>query len=71
MSETKYIYKTASSPLSWVFAIFTSIVGYTINDSLFWAVVDFFFWPFAWIKWLICHEVSLSIIKESFSFFLK
>jgi hypothetical protein len=25
----------------------------------------------AWIKWVICQEVNLSIIKQSFEWFLK
>jgi hypothetical protein len=25
----------------------------------------------AWCKWLICQQVNLSIIKETFSFFLR
>ena len=56
-------------------AIFTARLGYFINlqnDSwfpAFWAIVDFFFWPIAWIKWLICEQVNMSIIKEAFSFF--
>jgi uncharacterized membrane protein len=72
MSNTKYIQTTATSPLSWIAAIVTAIIGYNVNDqSVFWAVVDFFFWPLAWIKWLICQEVNISIIKDSFSFFLQ
>jgi hypothetical protein len=52
--------------------IFTAVVGYHINDqSLFWAIVDWLFWPFAWVKWLICQEVSISVIKEAFAFFLQ
>ena len=70
MSNTKYVYKV--SPFSWVFAIITAIIGYNVNhQSLFWAIVDFFFWPLAWIKWLICAEVNLTIIKQSFSFFFQ
>jgi hypothetical protein len=55
--------------LYFIFAICTAMIGKTIHGSLFWAIVDFFFWPFAWIKWLLCQEVTLSIIKQTFSFF--
>lgn len=48
------------------FFLCTAIIGNTINNSLFWAVVNFFFAP---ISWLICKDVS--IIKESFRFFLE
>jgi len=49
----------------------TAMIGYHIHSSIFWAVMDFFFFPLAWIKWLVMHQVNLSIIKETFSFFLK
>lgn len=49
----------------------TAMIGYRIHSSIFWAVVDFFFYPLAWIKWLVMHQVNLSIIKETFAFFLK
>ncbi len=47
------------------------MVGDTINDSGFWAVIDFIFTPLAWAKWLICHEVTLTIIKHTFNSFLQ
>lgn len=54
-----------------IIALFTSVVGYKIHGSIFWAIVDWIFWPFVWLKWFICQEVNISIIKEAFSFFLK
>lgn len=52
-------------------AIITAIVGREIHNSIGWAIVDFFFWPFAWLKWLVCQEVNLTIIKQAFAFFLQ
>jgi len=52
-------------------AIATAMIGHRVNDSLFWAIVDFFFWPLAWAKWLICQQVNISIIRETFAFFLR
>ena len=52
-------------------AIATAMIGYHIHHSRFWAVMDFFFWPFAWIKWLILQQVDMSIIRETFAFFFK
>lgn len=52
-----------------LFATATAMVGYHIHHSLFWAVVDFIFSPVAIIKWLICHELTLAVIKDTFSFF--
>ena len=49
----------------------TSMIGYTIHGSIFWAIIDWIFMPIAWCKWLILQEVNLSIIKETFSFFFK
>jgi len=49
----------------------TAIIGYEIHRSLFWSICDYIFFPLAWAKWLICQEVSISIIKSAFSFFLK
>lgn len=52
-------------------AIVTSIVGHAIHGSIFWAIMDLFFWPFAWCKWLMMQQVNLSIIKRAFAFFLQ
>jgi hypothetical protein len=51
--------------------LITAMIGHTIHNSIFWSIIDFIFWPIAWVKWLIMQEVNLSIIKETFSFFLK
>ena len=48
----------------------TAMIGYTIHKSIFWSIMDFMFAPLAWIKWLICHEVTLDIIKKTFDWFL-
>jgi hypothetical protein len=52
-----------------ILSALTAIIGYGIHKSVFWAICDFIFFPVAWIKWLICQEVSVSIIKQAFSFF--
>lgn len=49
--------------------ILTAMVGYTIHNSIFWSIIDFLFAPIAWIKWIICQEVTLSILKTTFSWF--
>lgn len=49
----------------------TAIIGKEIHGSIFWAIVDFFFAPLVWLKWLICEEVNITIIKSAFAFFLK
>lgn len=70
MSRERIVYKTASSPWNFICAVITATIGHAIHGSIFWTIIDFFFWPIAWIKWIICQEVSLSIIKKAFSFFL-
>lgn len=52
-----------------IVCVLTAMIGYTIHGSWFWAVVDFFFAPFAWAKWLICHEVTMTVIKATFTWF--
>jgi hypothetical protein len=55
----------------------TSFLGYSINQKaeswcpFIWSIIDGVFWPLAWLKWLICHQVNLSVVKEAFGFFLK
>jgi hypothetical protein len=47
----------------------TAMIGYTIHNSLFWAIMDFCFMPIALIKWFICHEITLKVIQDTFSWF--
>ena len=54
-----------------ILAFCTAMIGYTIHTSIFWSIMDFFFAPFAWMKWLIMHQVNITIIKETFSFFIQ
>lgn len=62
--------KTFGSFLGLVFCACTAMVGYTIHHRIFWAICDFLFSPLAWIKWLVLHQVNLTIIKTTFSYFL-
>ncbi len=56
----------------WIFfSVATGIIGKTIHGSTGWAIFDAIFSGWVWCKWLICHEVNLSIIKESFNFLSK
>jgi hypothetical protein len=47
------------------------MIGYHIHGSIFWAIVDFLFVPLAWIKWLVMHQVTLSVIKATFAWFFQ
>jgi hypothetical protein len=57
--------------VNWIIGLLTAMIGHTIHNSTFWSIMDFFFWPFVWIKWFILQEVNLTIIKQTFEFFLK
>lgn len=69
MIEKKITFDISS--FNWIFGLLTSMIGYTIHNSIFWTIMDFIFWPIVWIKWLILHQVNLTIIKQTFEFFLK
>ena len=58
-----------SSLLYRIVCVCTAMVGYQIHGSVLWGILDFFFAPLVWIKWLVLHEVNLTIIKDTFSFF--
>lgn len=60
-----------SGTLYLIFSVCTAMIGYNIHKSIFWSIIDFIFTPLVWVKWLFCHEVTLKIIKETFSWFLK
>lgn len=68
--KVTYNFKPISLPTI-IFSLPTAMIGYQIHSSTFWAIMDFIFWPIVWVKWFIFHEVTLSIIKEAFSWFLK
>ena len=54
-----------------ILSIATGMIGYHIHGSVFWAIMDFIFMPFVWCKWLIMHQVNMSIIKHTFMFFMQ
>ena len=51
-----------------LYSVAAAMVGYQIHHSIFWSIVDFVFPIFATAKWLICHQVTASVIKATFSF---
>lgn len=53
------------------FQVATMMVGYSIHHSRLWSLFDGVFAPFVWLKWIICQEVNLTIIKHCFEFFFK
>lgn len=60
--------KLLKSLIYFLFTIGTGMISYTINHSIFWAILATIFTPVAWIKWLIYHDISMSILRETFSF---
>lgn len=64
--------KTQTSAQYGVLAYITGVIGYTINDqSIGWGIFDALICPLPIIKWLWCHELTISLIKESFPFFFQ
>ena len=58
------------SNYSYVLAYIVGVLGYNLNNnSLFWGIIDAIFYPIVLIKWLICEELTLSLVKQSFPFF--
>jgi hypothetical protein len=59
--------------VNWLLLLYSTMIamiGYQIHQSAAWAVVDFFFSLIVPMKWLIFHEVNLTIVRESFAFLL-
>ncbi len=46
----------------------TAMIGYQIHHSVFWSVINFIFTPISWLVWLVCHDVNLTLIKQTFAF---
>jgi hypothetical protein len=67
--------KKLSSLIYVIFCVATGMVGYNINVAaasscpLFWSIVDWAFTPIAIVKWLICQQLNMSVIKHTFAFF--
>lgn len=51
-----------------LFDVIVAMVAYTITGSIFWSVVDAIFSPIAITKWLICHDLTLTVLKHTFQF---
>lgn len=69
--ENKKEYTLRVPGFNLVISLITAMIGHTIHSSIFWSIMDFIFWPIAWIKWIIYQEVNVTIIKETFGFFFK
>ena len=66
MSERKV--RISIGPVHTLVGVLTAMVGYTIHSSLGWALVDFFFWPVAICYWLVTHQLTLTVVKNTFAF---
>ena len=69
--------KTLGAILMLIIQIGTAMLAYPINVTagswcpLIWSIIDFLppFTFIAWIKWCVCHQVNMTLIKHTFSFF--
>lgn len=59
-----------NSNFNWVLAFIVGMLGYKLNgDSIIWGVIDGIFYPIVLIKWIICEELTLTLIANTFPFF--
>ena len=62
--------KEIGQALYFIIAVATAMIGYHIHGNGLYAVFNFIAWPISWVYWLICHDVNMTVIKETFQFFL-
>jgi hypothetical protein len=62
-------HKNNTGPFHLILAVITAIIGHAIHGSLFWSIMDFLFYPIVIIKWLICQEINMSVLRRAFSWF--
>lgn len=70
MKEIKVVYRDNSLLLT-LFSVFTAIIGVELHTLNIWTVIDFIFAPIVFIYWLLTHQVTIQIIKDSFDFLYK
>ena len=63
--------KRLSELMYTMFCLATAMLGYYRHGSVFWAIVDFVLAPLVWCKWLLFHQINVSIIKNTFAFFMQ
>jgi hypothetical protein len=49
----------------------TAMIDYHMSGSGLEAIFAFMFAPFFWAYWLLTYKINITIIKETFAFFLK
>ncbi len=54
-----------------VMSTITAMIGYAIHGSFGWCIVDFIFYPIALLKWIICQEITMTVIHEAFPWFFQ
>ena len=54
-----------------IFCVATAMIAYHITHDECDAILAFLFAPLYWVYWLVTHQINLTIIKETFAFFLK
>lgn len=59
------------SILYFLLELITANVGYYKHHSVLWTIFDAIFAPIVWLKWFIYQEVNVTLISDSFNWFLK
>ena len=65
------LYRESYSLLFIICQFATANIGYYKHHSIFWTIIDVILMPITWIKWIILQEVNLTMIEQSFNWFLK
>lgn len=53
-----------------IFGVLVAMVCYQMHHDILLAIIYLIFWPIPLIKWLICKQLTLTLIKATFGFLL-
>lgn len=54
-----------------IFCVLTGMIAHKLYHDVLIAIICALFAPIAWIKWLICHDVTLAVLKATFNWFFQ
>jgi len=63
--------KQLSELIYTLFCLATAMVGYYRHGSILCSIIDFILAPLVWCKWLLLHQVNITMIKHTFEFFIQ
>jgi hypothetical protein len=57
--------------LYFLLCVATAMIGHTIHGGWFWTAMDYLFAPIALAKWLVCHQLNMTVLRATFGFLLQ